>query len=124
MREERVVLEQEADRAPVDLDVDSPLAVEPRLARDRHGTRPGCREARDHPQDRRLAGPGRADESDHSVDLERQLEVERPKRNVDRVEDEFCHERKRRRKISRATLKRTSTAPSATASSKFWSNCA
>ena len=118
VREERVVLEEEADGALVYRSVDPARRVEPGLPADLDPPFPWTHEPGDRAQDRRLARAGGADQGDRPVDLQRQPEVEGPKRNQDLVE-ERGHERRSRRVRSRARLKTTSTALMATAASKW-----
>ena len=116
VREERVVLQEEADGALVHRSVDPARRVEPGFSADLDPAFPWTHEPGDRTQDRRLARAGRADQGDRPVDLQRQPEVEGPKRNQDLVE-ERGHESRSRRVRSRARLKTTSTALMATAAS-------
>ena len=66
--------------------------------------RPGARldETRDRAQQRRLPGARRSDQRDRRLDVERQLEVERPKRDDEPVDGERCHESPMRSVTSRS----------------------
>ena len=123
VREERVVLEDEPGPALVGLQVDRLQGVEPRLAAGRDPPGLGPRQPGDRAQHRRLAGPRRPDERDGALDLERQPDVESPKRERDPVEDER-HESARWRAARRRMLTPTSTPPIASAASKSTSNSA
>ena len=92
VREERVLLEDEADGARLRRQVDARLRVEPRPLAEGDATAVGCAQAGHRSQHRRLAGPGRADER-HRVALDGQLDVERkrPKAEGD-VDVESLHE--------------------------------
>ena len=71
VREERVLLEDEADAPLVRLQEDVALAVEPDVVVERDRSPPRPDEPGDRPEHRRLAGPGRADEGDRVADVER-----------------------------------------------------
>ena len=124
VREERVFLEDEADAPLFGRQVDAAIAVEEDEVVDRDSSRPRAREPGDRAEDRGLPGAGRTDERERRSDLETQLEVERPKSDVDLVEDEFCHVRPIRSPASRTMLKSTRTPPIASVASKFRSNSA
>ena len=92
VRKERVLLEDEPDRARLGRQVDAGLRVEPRPLAERDPAAVGVRKSGHRAQHRRLAGPRRADER-HGVALDGQLDVERkrPKAEGD-VEVESLHE--------------------------------
>ena len=119
VREERVVLEDEADPAALRRHEDAPLGVEPGLlvAADRAGGR--LDEAGDRVEDGALAGSRRPDERDRRVDREAQVELESPKRDGDLFEGDRCHESAILSVSSRTALIRTSTPLIARAASKL-----
>src|SRR5581483_3156573 len=123
VREERVVLEDEPDRAPLGRAVHPLLAREPDVAAepDLAPVRP-C-QAGDRAQERRLSRSRGADEREGARrHLELQIELERAKGKGD-VEVERVHAgiSFAARRIS--ALASTSSAPSASAVSKSTSNC-
>ena len=73
MREEGVVLEDEADAPLLGRERDAPLGVEPGLSVERDAASTRLGEARDDAQHRRLAGAGGPDERDGARDVEREL---------------------------------------------------
>ena len=73
VREERVLLEDQADAPAFGRHVDVALAVEEDVVVDRDASRPWTREACDRAQDGRLAGAGRSDERERRGGLEAQL---------------------------------------------------
>ena len=91
VRKQRVLLEDEPDRARLGRQVDAGLRVEPRAIAERDPAAIGAAQPGDRAQHRRLAGPRRADERD-GVALDGQLDVERkrPKAEGD-VEVESLH---------------------------------
>ena len=124
VREQRVVLEHVTDRALLGRDVDAALCVQPDLAAEHHTAALGPQQSRDGAQDRRLSGargPGQRDGV--AVDRERQLEAERAKR-VGEVDREPVHVRGSldTRRMTRLTS--TSSAPTASATSKSRSSSA
>ena len=78
VREERVVLEHEADAATISGHAAMP--VEPQLAVALHAARGRREQPGDQPKQRRLAGAGRADHGGRLADVEVRVERERPKR--------------------------------------------
>ena len=91
VREQRVLLEHVAHGALLGPAVDPPLAVEPDLAVRRNEPARRLYEPRDRAQNRRLACPGRADESDRlRADVERYLDVEATNRNLE-IEPSRAH---------------------------------
>src|SRR5262249_4187337 len=123
VREERVLLEHEPDATLFGRAVDA-VAVEPHLVADRDAAAARSREPCDGPQHGALARTRRPDERDRRVDGQAQLELERPKRDGDAVEDERCHVSPMRSAASMTTLKRTRTPLIASVASKFRSNSA
>ena len=109
MREEGVVLEDEADAAALGRHEDA-AALEPRLlpTPDRAAARP--HEPGDRVEDGALPGARRPDERDRPLDREAYLELESPKRDGDVFEGDRCHERAILIVRSRTALTRTSTA--------------
>ncbi len=73
VREERVLLEDEADAALVRLPEDAGGRVEPDVAVECDASRSRPDEPRDRSEDRGLARSGRPDKRDRSLDLERDL---------------------------------------------------
>ena len=73
MGEERVVLEDEPDAAPVGREREPERGVEPRLAVECHASALRLCEARDDAQHRRFPRAGRPDERDGARDLEPEL---------------------------------------------------
>src|SRR6185369_5270875 len=105
--EKRVVLEDEADAAPLRRQRDTAALVEPHVVARRDPARARLQQSCDDAQDGRLPGAGRADERDARLDPKAQPEVERPKSDGDVVEPERCHERPSRRVTRRSTLTST-----------------
>src|SRR5262249_7833291 len=122
VREQRVLLEDEPD-APL-LRRQVPVGIDPDVVVDGHtsGLRP-C-QARDDPQHRRLARARRPDERDRPLDLERQAELEGPKKKGDLVESERCHERPRWSPARSTMLMSTSTPLIASVALKLTENSA
>ena len=123
VREERVVLEDEADRPPFRRDVHPARRVEPGLLPEEDTTPRGPQEPGDHAQDARLPGPRRADQGERlRSDLEPQLEIERAE-GVGKICVEDRHDGTSLTARSRTALAATSSAPIASAVSKSTSNC-
>ena len=123
MREQRVLLKDEADGAPLGWEVDACSRVEPALPAEAHGAG-DARETGDRPQHGRLACSGRPHERDGlaRADLEAQGEIEEAK-TAGEVERERVH-RGTSLATSRTESERTtSRAPSESATSKLISNC-
>ncbi len=76
MRKQRVLLEDEADRALLRRQIDAGVRVEPRVIAERDPPAVGTAQAGDRSQDGRLAGPRGADER-HRLATDAQLDVER-----------------------------------------------
>ena len=92
VREERVLLEDEADRAPLGRQVDLPRGVEPRPLAERDPPAVGAAQPGDRAQHRRLAGARGTDERDRlGADAQADAELERAKGDGD-VELERRHE--------------------------------
>ena len=87
---ERVLLEDEADPPPLRREEHAALDVDPGLAVQLHATSVRAGEPGDHAQDRRLAGTGRPDERDGSLDGEPEAQLERAKTETE-VRREGCH---------------------------------
>ena len=124
VREERVFLEDEAHPALLRRSVDACSRVEEDPRAERYPAAFRLREAGDAPEDARLACAGRPDEREGlASDGERQLEPKRAKGEGD-VEVERVHAgiSLTRRRIMALTT--TSNAASASATSKWMSNCA
>src|SRR5947209_16391142 len=119
VREQRVLLEDEADAALLRSQRDPARRVEPDPVAQHHAASSRTCEAGDHAKHGRLARSRGADERDRPLDLERerQLEVAKRKRKVDAEGSHLSVTR-------RAALIRTSSALTASATSKLTSNCA
>ena len=123
MRKQRVFLEDHADRALLGREVDAAFGVEPGLAGGRHTT--VCPdEAGDRAEERRFAGARGADQRNRlALERESQRDGERATPNGE-IELERSHGRRSLRSRSRTALTARSSAPIASATSKFWSNSA
>src|SRR5262249_42116108 len=124
MREERVVLEEEADAPVVWAEGDAFGGIEPARAVRRDAARRRQAQACNRADYGRLPGAGRLDEGDRRVEVEAQAEAEGPKRYNDLFEGERCHVSPILSPSRRMTLKRTSTPDIARVASKFRSNSA
>ena len=124
VREERVVLEDEADTAPLGRDVDAGLAVEQHRAVELDPPALGAREAGDGAQHRCLAGPGRPHER-HRLAADRELDgyAEGTTGNVDCESERFHRGRSLTRRSTQA-LMTMSSALMASAVSKSTSSSA
>ncbi len=113
VREERVILKDEADRAALGRERRPVAPVHVHVAARRNETRDGA-------QQRRLPGSGRADDGDRfGADVERYAELEGTERNGD-VQPKLSHLTTKRRMNEKAT----SSAPIASATSKLRANSA
>ena len=123
VREERVLLEDEPDRAPLRRERDPSLGIEPGLRTELDPARGRPEQSRDRAQDARLPRSGRPDERERlAPDLELYTEREGAKRVVE-AEVERVHEGRSLTKRRMAALTMTSSAPIASARSKAMSNC-
>ena len=123
VREQRVVLEHEADRPPVGRPVDTALGVEPRLLTERDAAARGLVQAGDAAQHRRLARSGRSDERERlGADGQVDVDAEGAKRGVD-VELELRQCERSLYDNRTAPLRTTSRMPIAIATSKSASSC-
>ena len=123
MREERVLLEQVADAAPLRRHVDAAFGVEPDAVGERDDAVARPQQARDDAQHRRLPGSRRADERRRGAVADGQLDggVEAAK-GMGEVEVER-HRVRSLTERSVAALMITRTALIASATSKSTSNC-
>jgi hypothetical protein len=124
VREERVVLKDEADSPAVRCERDVLRGVEPDLAVGGDAARLRPDESGDRPEHGRLPGPGGADQGKCRIDVEGQPEAEGPKRYNDLFDGERCHVSPILSPRRRATLSRTSTPDIASVASKLRSNSA
>ena len=123
VREERVLLEHEPDRAALGWHVDAGGGIEPGVSVDGDPPPLGPEQAGDRAQDARLARAGRAHEGDRlRPDLERQLEADVAE-TVGKSDVERRHEGTSLTARRTAALATTSSAPIASAVSKSTSNC-
>ena len=122
MREQRVLLEDEAHGAPVGRAVDLARTVEPDVVAERDPPVRRLLQAGDVTQDRGLARPARPDERERlGADRQAGAELERTK-GVGEVELERRHERSLYESRTTA-LMTTSRTPIESATSKLASNC-
>jgi len=119
VREQGVLLEDEADAPLLRPPGDPLLRVQPDLVAENDPAAGRTRQAGDHAQYGRLARPGGPDERDGALDVERERQLEVAKRKRE-VEAEGSHLRVTRR----AALITTSSALTASATSKFTSSSA
>ena len=123
VREQRVLLEDEADRAPLGRQVDLRGGVEPRPLAERDAPAVGAPQPGDGAQDRRLAGARGPDERDGlGADAQADAELERAKGDGE-VELERLHEESILYESSTPPLSTTSSTPMARATSRFDSSC-
>ena len=123
VREERVLLEDEPDRAPLGRQIDAGVAVEPELVAERDPPDVGPQQPGDRAQHARLPRSRRPDERERlAPDLELYREAEGAKRVVE-AEVERVHEGTSLTARRTAALTTTSSAPIASARSKSTSNC-
>jgi hypothetical protein len=118
VREERVLLEHQADRPALGREVDPGAAIEPRAPADLDPAPVGPAQPGDRLEHGRLAGARGADERDRlPVDAERDPQLVRAKAEGD-VDVEVRHERMSLYDSSTVALSTTSRMPIATAWSK------
>ena len=118
VREQRVLLEHQADGPLLGCEVDPGAAIEPRAPADLDPPAVGPAQPRDRLEHGRLARPRGADERDRlPVDAERDLQLVRAKAEGD-VELELRHERMSLYESRTVALNTTSRMPIATAWSK------
>ena len=123
MREERVLLEDEADGAALGRQVDLGRGVEPDPVAESDAPAVGAPQPGDGPQHRRLAGTRGPDERDGlGSDAQADAELERAKGDGD-VELERLHEESILYESSTPPLSTTSSTPIARATSRFDSSC-
>ena len=123
MREERVLLEDEPDRAPLRREIEAGVGIEPDDPVDRDPPPLGPEQPGDRPENARLARAGRAHEGDRlRPDLERQLETDVAE-TVGKSDVERRHEGTSLTARRTAALMTTSSAPIARAVSNLMSNC-
>jgi hypothetical protein len=123
VREERVLLEDEADRPALGRQVDLPVGVEPGVVAEGDAPAVGPAQSGDHPQDGRLARARGADEGDGlGADAQAEAELERAKADGD-VELELLHEESILYESSTPPLSTTSSTPMASATSRLDSSC-
>src|SRR5262249_26953757 len=123
MREERVVLEDESDRALLRRQLDAAPGLEPGRAVDRDPPA-SFHQPCDRSKQRRLARARGPDQRDHlAADRELYAEVELAERNVESEKKRF-HPGMSLSASSTAAPKQTKSAPIASAVSRFTSNCA
>jgi len=124
VREERIVLEDVADRPGFGRDVDPPRGIEPHVVSERDPARLRSQQPGDRAQEGRLAGARRPDERERPLpDLERQLEMEGAEL-VTEVETERVHPGTILSARRRAAPTRMKRAPIASAVSKSRSSSA
>ncbi len=119
VREERVLLEHQPDAPLLGLQIHATRRVEPAFVAERDDPAHRTRQPGGDAQRRGLPRAGRPDERDGAPDLERERQLEVAKRKRE-VEAEGSH----LRVTSSAALIRTSSALTASATSKFTSNSA
>ena len=123
VREERVLLEDEADGPSLRRQVDSGLRVEPPIAAERDAPSLRRQQPCDRAQHARLPRSRRPDERERlAPELERYREPKGAERVVE-GEGERVHEGTSLMARRRAALMTTSSAPIAKATSKSTSNC-
>ena len=123
VREERVLLEDEADRAALGRQVDLGRGVEPGPVAEGDAPAVGAPQPGDGAQHRRLAGARGPDERDGlGSDAQADAELERAKADGD-VELERLHEESILYESSTPPLSTTSSTPMARATSRFDSSC-
>src|SRR5262249_31046580 len=123
VREQRVLLEHESDRAALGRQVDLRRAVEPHPVAQCDPPAIGPPQARDGAQHRRLPGARGTDERDGlAADAQADAELERAKADGD-VELERVHDDSILYDSSTPPLSTTRSTPMASATSKFDSSC-